>query len=257
MGKKVKIACIGDSVVFGLGIHEDREAYVWTTILEELLNGEEEPEVDDFAGSEFSEANHHHETHESHVTDHDGGEADLPEPGRYEYEVRNFGLSGQAVMPGAFVPLGQMDTPLYKEMIEWEPDAVFMHVGGNDSHAYGWDEEAFRREYRKLAQDLVDRCGRGHVCLMESTYALTDEGAEEIAEYGINNEVVMHKVNPIIAETAEELGTALIDINTVFLSIPEMKGRATELYADGIHPNEAGNEVIADVAYAIASGWEF
>ncbi len=225
MREEIKIACIGDSVVYGWGIRRYREALVWTAVLERLLNGEDESET----------------------SGHEG----------VRYSVANFGMPGQSVLPGVFTGEGQIDTYLYRKMLAWKPDAVFLHIGINDTHRDYWDGEKFKKEYRRLAGELVSLVGRRHVCLMECTYPLTQDGAERLALCGLDSAAVVNFVNPFIAQTAQELGTALIDINEVFLSIPELEGREQELYADEAHPNEAGNELIADAAYAIALGWDF
>ena len=225
MKKRVKIACLGDSVVYGRGIRQSREQRVWTALLEKHLNEE--------ILNEQSNS------------------------GRYEYKVSNFGLNGQGVLPGAFIAEGQLDAPLYKEMLRSRPDAVFVHVGGNDSHIDTWNEEAFHRAYRELTEELVELCGRKHVCLMCSTYAVTQSGAEKMLRYGLQNEIVKYKINPVIEDTAEELGTELFDPNEVFMSVPNLREHGNEFYADEIHPNEAGNELIANAACALAREWNF
>ncbi len=237
MSDTIRIACIGDSVVYGWGISAYREELVWTAVLERLLNGEDESQAE-----EGHDESHH---------------APEPVPQDRRYEVRNFGMPGQSVLPGFFTPEGQIDTGLYAQMLEWKPDAVFLHIGINDTHRDYWDQERFAAGYRRLAEELTVLVGRRHVCLMECTYPLTEEGRVRMALAGLDSDKVVRFINPFIAQTAGELGTDLIDINAVFLSIPELEGRAQELYADEAHPNEAGNELIADAAYAIALGWEF
>ena len=217
MDRVVKIACVGDSVVYGFGIEGDRERYVWTAVLERILNESAEAGV--------------------------------------SYEVRNYGLNGQSVLPGIYVPAGQRETPLYRQMMQWKPDGIFLHIGGNDSNPLKWDLRRFDAAYRELAEELVETAGRRQVCLFESTYALDEEGAAMTRSRGLDRDIVVNQVNPVIRKTAEELGTNLIDITTVFLNVPGLNGRWQDLFYDEVHPNAAGNEVIAEAACAVCMDW--
>ena len=237
MSKVIKIACIGDSVVYGYGVPEAREEKVWTTLLEKLLNGGAAEEA---AQDMDNESEPESEAAEDTV-----------------FEVRNYGLNGQSVIAGAFVPYAQINSPLYQEMTGWQPDAVFLHIGGNDSHRDIWDAEKFAQDYETLVQDVISRCGRKHVCLMAPPLARDEAGAQRMTKYGLQNDVIRDEINPVIRRTAEKLGTDIIDIAMMFIELPKMMDDCPPLYYDEIHPNEAGNELVADAAYAIAASWEF
>ena len=43
----------------------------------------------------------------------------------------------------------------------------------------------------------------------------------------------------------------------MFSAVRKLYEDCPELYYDEIHPNEAGNELIADAAFAIAGSWRF
>ena len=220
MSNTINIACIGDSVVYGRGVKKDRESHVWTAVMERNLNQK---------------------------TD-----------GSIVYEVHNFGLNGQGVLPGAWIKDGQIDSPLYEEMLNWEPDGVFLSCGGNDSHTDIWDETEFREEYRRLGRDIADRYGHDHVCIMSSTYAPTKEGARQMKlTYNLINDVVANEINAVIRETASELKTDYIDVMEMFRSYPEYKDNLSALFYDEIHPNEEGNDLIGHAGYVVASRWNF
>lgn len=243
--RKIKIACIGDSVVYGYGVPQAREELVWTALLEDLLNGG--------AVQEASE-----EAEDAHQHSHHSGEEDyLSELPAYEYEVRNYGLNGQAVLAGAFVPYAQIDSPLYTQMKEWKPDAVFLHVGGNDTHRAVWDAQKFSEDYEVLVEDLTTLCGHDHICLMAPPEACDTEGAERMKLYGLQNDIICGELIPIIRQTAEKYRTDCIEIAAMFSAVRKLYEDCPELYYDEIHPNEAGNELIADAAFAIAGSWRF
>ena len=245
MNRKIKIACIGDSIVYGYGVPYNRAEKVWTAVLEELLNG---GAVEEAALEEQDGHDHGHHTDEPDYL------SELPE---YDYEVRNYGRNGQAVLAGAYLPYAQIDSPLYKEMKEWKPDAVFLHVGGNDSHLGFWDEQKFSEAFERLVQDLTALCGREHLCLMAPPEARDAAAAESMLSYGLQNDIFCGYVRPIVCGTAEKYGTDCIDLAALFGAFHEMYEDAPDLYYDEIHPNEAGNELIADAAFAIAGSWRF
>ena len=243
--RKIKIACIGDSVVYGYGVPQAREELVWTALLEDLLNGG--------AVQEASE-----EAEDAHQHCHHSGEEDyLSELPAYEYEVRNYGLNGQAVLAGAFVPYAQIDSPLYTQMKEWKPDAVFLHVGGNDTHRAVWNARKFLEKYEVLVEDLIALCGREHLCLMAPPEGRDAAGAERMKLYGLQNDIICGELIPIIRQTAEKYRTDCIEIAAMFSAVRKLYEDCPELYYDEIHPNEAGNELIADAAFAIAGSWRF
>ena len=237
MTRLIKIACVGDSVVYGYGVLENRQEQVWTTLLEQLLNRRAE---------QACEGKRTHESGRLRYLTQD-----------VVYEVGNFGLNGQSVMAGAFVPYAQIDSPLYKQMCAWKPDAFFLHVGGNDSHDDIWDPKTFKREYRRLAEDLTGMAGREHVCLMSPPLARDEAGAQRMRKYSLNNDVIREVINPFIAQTAADLGTACIELAPMLRTMPSLYENCPPLYYDEIHPNEAGNELIADAAYTIACDWTF
>lgn len=75
--------------------------------------------------------------------------------------------------------------------------------------------------------------------------------------YGLQNDIICGELIPIIRQTAEKYRTDCIEIAAMFSAVRKLYEDCPELYYDEIHPNEAGNELIADAAFAIAGSWRF
>jgi len=119
---QVKIACIGDSITFGMGLGENRANDCYPAQLQKLL--------------------------------------DQSFPG--EYEVRNFGNSGRGIYLDTMrgnEKRGYRFMKEHQEALEWKPDVVICNLGINDNDEYikeytgGRKRGNFVRDYLALLSD--------------------------------------------------------------------------------------------------------
>lgn len=141
------------------------------------------------------------------------------------YTVRNFGVSGATMMSRGPLPYREQDE--FAAAMRWEPDAVVVMLGTNDSRR--WDA-GLEREFAAECAAMLDRFAglpsrpRLFVCLPPPVYP---GGAE-----------APNKAIGAIRKVAAEKGAGVIDLDTPFR-------RKASLFPDGLHPNAEGAELIA------------
>ena len=156
-----------------------------------------------------------------------------------KYTVFNYGISGKTLMSQTETPYRTTD--FFEESQELEPDIVLIMLGTNDSKAYNW----IAGEYEKQLEEFVDLYKKlpssPQVYLMTCCAAF---GANEndVVAFHVDRAVIAEEVTPIIRRTAEKCNVPLIDIYSATKDHPEY-------FADGVHPNAEGNEVIARTVY--------
>ncbi|GKH33354.1 hypothetical protein CE91St64_27610 [Faecalicatena contorta] len=176
--KKIRVACIGDSITYGAGVLSTREIDSYPAILQKLLGD--------------------------------------------SYQVLNYGLSGRTLLDGGNKPYKQED--FYEETQEAEPDIVLIMLGTNDSKPNNWDAAAYEKELGEFV-DLYQNI----------------PSQKEVA-FGVDKMVIGNEVNAIIQRVGENCEVPVIDIYGVTKDHPEY-------FADGVHPNARGNQIIAETVY--------
>jgi lysophospholipase L1-like esterase len=146
-----------------------------------------------------------------------------------EFEINNYGVSGFAVMHNSNNPY--WNTGQYQNILEWKPDIVTIKLGTNDTHSYNWDahKAEFEGDYRELVNSFksLDSHPEIYLCLPVPIFP----------EGGVQSNVLMNEVLPVIRKIADETGSTIIDLHTPF------KGRR-DLFADDLHPNVKGARLL-------------
>lgn len=151
------------------------------------------------------------------------------------YDVRNFGISGRNVINRGDVPY--MKEQIYKDALEFMPDIVTIALGTNDSKPQNWMyQEDFKDDLKQLINSFRNLESDPEIWLCIPTPAMGHAWA-------INDSIISNGVIPYIKEVAEEMGLNIIDLNTPFQS-------KREYFPDTIHPNEEGQEKIADIIFS-------
>lgn len=151
-----------------------------------------------------------------------------------QYTVYNYGVSGSTLMDDTAKPY--KDTG-YLEAVQAEaPDVIVVMLGSNDSKQQNWQAEEFERQYIALVEKLQEI--KSHPKIYIATPPEAFAGEDGRVAYGIDNDVVEHEIRNIVGEVAEETGVNMIDIYSVTENHPEY-------FTDGVHPNKAGNEILA------------
>lgn len=154
-------------------------------------------------------------------------------------QVLNYGLSGRTLLNEGNQPYRK--EILFEESLAAKPDVVLIMLGTNDSKPYNWNAEAYRRELRDFVDVYQELPGDPKVYLMTCCAAFAIEGMDEVS-FSIDASVIKNELNGIIKQVGEECGVPVIDIYQVTEGHPEY-------FADGVHPNAKGNQVIAQTVY--------
>lgn len=161
-------------------------------------------------------------------------------PGRLQqylgagYEVTNYGVSGRTMID---IPEKWYRNTGYIELVEAQsPDIVTIMLGTNDSKAGNWNAEAYKSQYVAMVEELQEIPSSPRIYIMAPLRAFPREDGEII--YGIDNDVIKGEIHRIVEEVADETGARMIDLYAVTDGHPEY-------FADGVHCNEAGYEVLA------------
>ncbi len=148
------------------------------------------------------------------------------------YDVKNFGISGRAL-------LRKSDYPYWNEQIfsdakEFEPQIVIIKLGTNDTKPQNW---VYGNEFFSDYVDFINEFRKGSVkpqifiCYPCPVFQTV---------WGIRDSIVKIII-PIIDSIRNTANTDLIDFNTPFLD-------SVSLFPDGVHPNADGYLQMAQIA---------
>ncbi|MEX6689977.1 GDSL-type esterase/lipase family protein [Danxiaibacter flavus] len=147
------------------------------------------------------------------------------------YIVGNFGESSTTMLKHGNYPYWNTDA--YKAALKSSPDIVFVDLGGNDAKAIN------RSFYNELEQDTRDMI---HSFTSLSSHprviVLLPLKSFETDTMQIWDKTIVEEVIPRIQKAAYGEGVELLDIHSLLTDKPE-------LFADKIHPNKDGAEIIA------------
>jgi len=161
-------------------------------------------------------------------------------------QVMNFGHSGATMMSVADLP--------YQNQVEYANAttfvsgagatalvAVILMLGTNDSKSYNWMVGAGTR-----AQQFVTDC----TAMVDHFAALPTRPVVYLAlpprafanGYGISGAIIHDQMLPLLQQVAAAKGLPVIDVDTPTAS-------QSALFPDGVHPNDTGYALIAQVMY--------
>jgi acyl-CoA thioesterase-1 len=161
-------------------------------------------------------------------------------------QVRNFGHSGATMMSVADLPY--QNQPEYTSATTFVSGAgasavvdVILMLGTNDSKSYNWMVGTGTR-----AAQFVTDC----TALVDHFTTLPTHPLVYLAlpsrsftnTYGISGAIIHDQMLPLLRQVAAAKGLPIIDVDTPTAPHPE-------LFPDGVHPNDTGYALIAQVMY--------
>jgi len=203
--KPIRVACCGDSIVFGAFL-PNREHNNWPAVLGRWLG----------AG----------------------------------YEVHNYGLNGATMLLKGDLPYQKQ--PIYKQAQAFNPDIVIISLGGNDSKhpndefkdaANNWQHaDDYISDYEKMITTFKaeNPAIKIYICTPLPAFP---------GRWGINDTTIREEIVPKVQQVAQDTGATVIDFNTAMSGKPEM-------FLDTVHPNVAGDRLVAAAAYRALTGKE-
>ncbi len=156
--------------------------------------------------------------------------------GTKRFNVQNFGNSGKTLLTVG----GTNDytaTNEYKNSQAFQPDVVIIMLGTNDSkngdNYWATHGKNFEKELRELVDVYRNLESKPIVMIATSPTAYN-------TNWTIQPTTIHDEIAPIQRKVAEDMGCPLVEIhdNTVNMA---------DKFADGIHPNDAGYAVLADL----------
>lgn len=163
----------------------------------------------------------------------------LKEKNATNFQLIGAGISGNKVY--------DLYLRLEEDVLRQQPDWVFVYVGVNDvwhkkTHGTGTDPDKFEKFYIALIRKMQAQGIQVVLC----TPAVIGEKAE-----GKNDlDADLNKFSQIIRKLSAQYGLSLCDLRQIFVdylaqSNTENKEKGILTY-DGVHLNEAGNQLVAE-----------
>ena len=170
-----------------------------------------------------------------------------------KYEVGNFSYNGLSITGygGSFNDPNEryILRDEYKKSLAFEPDIFAIMLGTND--ATGWDDakDIFEDEYRVLLDSYLEAFPNAKFIMMVSPPCISNT-------FGIPNDVIKEKVNPIQRDLADEYGFEVLDLREEFETHENFE---TDYLRpnDGVHFTVAGAQYVAERVWDIAKDLTF
>jgi lysophospholipase L1-like esterase len=150
------------------------------------------------------------------------------------YTVANFGVSGSTVSLDSKIPY--MNQTEFQMAIQFQPDIVIIMLGTNDANPeITQNETNFEADYTQLVTSFERLEGEQLIWVVKSPPICTNNS-------NYNNTYLTNTVIPHIDDLANQMNLPTIDINSAF-------GNHSDYFADGVHPNIEGADLIASHVY--------
>jgi len=147
-----------------------------------------------------------------------------------KFQVMNFGVSGATLLKKGDLPY--WNTAEFREATRFQPKAVIIKLGTNDSKPQNW---RYSGEFALDLEDMIEHFRRlpskpmVWLCLPVPAYE---------DRWGISEKIISEEIIPIILEVAQKKKCPVIDLYSALSNRPD-------LFPDKIHPNAQGAELIA------------
>ncbi|MDD3402247.1 MAG: GDSL-type esterase/lipase family protein [Hespellia sp.] len=151
-----------------------------------------------------------------------------------KYQVLNYGISSATLLKDGNLPYR---ADFLKKAIDIHPALFILMLGTNDSKPQNWNAEKYEAELSEMIELLKKESADGRLIVMTPPFAVSANGKGEIA-FAIQNDVIRDEIRPIVLRQAKNHQVTLVDLYQITEGHPEY-------YADGVHPNVLGNQVIA------------
>jgi lysophospholipase L1-like esterase len=155
------------------------------------------------------------------------------------WEVGNFGVSGRTLLKKGDFPYWKEKA--YQKALGFNPDAVIIMLGTNDTKPQNWKHEAeFVADYTELVKSFLALESKPHV------YVCRPCPVPAPGNFGINETNLKQEINRI-DQLASDLKLGVIDMHAALVAKPE-------LLPDRVHPNTAGAGEMAKTVFTALTG---
>lgn len=162
--------------------------------------------------------------------------------GTDSYEVGNFGRSRATLLEKGHFPYVQ--TPEHQAALDFKPDIVVIHLGVNDTDPRNWPN--YNSEFVGDYIRLINRFKAANPDVRVLVALLSPLSAKH-HRFRTGTRDWRLQAQQAIRQVAEATGAELIDFNA------PLRDRQ-DLLPDGIHPNVAGQKILAETVYKAITG---
>ncbi|WP_223552126.1 GDSL-type esterase/lipase family protein [Aestuariivivens sp. NBU2969] len=153
-----------------------------------------------------------------------------------DYEVKNFGVSGNTLLKKGDYPYWASDK--YQEALAFVPDVVYIKLGTNDSKVHNriYLDTDFEKDYKNLIESFKQKNKNVRVVLLLPVPAFTKDSSS------IWNPVIKEQIIPLTQKVAFDTQSEVLDLYQLFIDAPQ-------LLPDTVHPSSLGATRMARRVY--------
>ncbi|MGA3059277.1 MAG: GDSL-type esterase/lipase family protein [Candidatus Bathyarchaeia archaeon] len=150
------------------------------------------------------------------------------------YTVSNFGVGGTTVSFDSQSPY--INTSAFQKSLEFQPNIVIIMLGTNDAHPINEQYNgSFVDNYVELVARFQALVSKPKIWIVLPPPVFSNES-------GVSPEYFMLTVIPGIEQAANETNLPVINVYSALANY-------SEYFLDGVHPNSAGAQIIANIIY--------
>lgn len=169
-------------------------------------------------------------------------------------EVRNYGIGGTRIARQT-VPSNEakVDNDFVKRADEMDANAdIIVVFGGTNDYGHGdaafgtfdsHDVHTFYGALHTLCQKLINKYPDAEIVFMTPLHRLEEN--KQINEFGIRNVATLSEYVDAIKEVTKYYAIPTLDLYSVSRLQPEVEVLKERYMPDGLHPNDAGAEIVA------------
>lgn len=151
-----------------------------------------------------------------------------------QYQALNYGISGATAQEGTDHPYSAAFRAAAARTM---PEVCIFLLGTNDSKPHNWNAESYETAVKGWIGEIKRWASHPRILLAVPPKAFPVDGAPVV--YAIRDEVIRDEIRPILTRLAQSEDVELLDLYEATQTHPEY-------FADGVHPNAAGNRAIAE-----------
>lgn len=162
-------------------------------------------------------------------------------------QVKNFGNSGSTLLGPGYGDKPYVQQAEYTAATSFVSGAgtsavvsVVIMLGTNDSKPYNWEPDGKPKNDQQFATDYKALIDHFQGLSTKPTVYIALPVAAYANSYSIRGDVIREQELPIIRQVGNDKRVPVLDLNTGTLNHPEYFG-------DGVHPNDAGYSVMANL----------